>query len=280
MSAPGPLRLRPLEIGDILDETFRMYRRHFVLFAGVSVAFAIPLAALAGYGFFSLFNNVFNQAAGGTPTDVTQTTNALVGLGIGYVVVLAIQPLQYGAIIYVICESALGRPVTIGGIVRAALRKYVHVLGFVFLALLMAVAFCLFPLWIWILVGWIALLPAMFVENLGLGGAMGRSWRLVQGRWWRTFLVVLLIVILNYVVTLALDAFLYLGQTLLSVVVSPYLALTLYEVGAIVIQGLTIPVLLIAIVLLYFDLRVRKEAIDLFQIAGRISPALPAAPPA
>ncbi|HKB28868.1 MAG TPA: glycerophosphoryl diester phosphodiesterase membrane domain-containing protein, partial [Candidatus Limnocylindrales bacterium] len=152
--------------------------------------------------------------------------------------------------------------------------------GYLFLIFLMGIAFCIFPLWIWILVGWVAVLPVMFVENTGLVAAMGRSWRLVQGRWWRTFLVVLLIVILNYVVTLALDAFLYLGQTLLSVVVSPYLALTLYEVGAIVIQGLTIPVLLIAIVLLYFDLRVRKEAIDLFQIAGRISPALPAAPPA
>jgi len=47
VSAPVPLRLRPLEIGDVLDETFRMYRRHFLLLAGVSVIFSIPLAALS-----------------------------------------------------------------------------------------------------------------------------------------------------------------------------------------------------------------------------------------
>ena len=48
MSVSAPLRLRPLEIGDLLDETFRMYRRHFLLFAGISVILAIPAAALYG----------------------------------------------------------------------------------------------------------------------------------------------------------------------------------------------------------------------------------------
>ena len=46
MSAPAPLRLRPLEVGDLLDETFRMYRRHFFLFAGISVILSIPLWVL------------------------------------------------------------------------------------------------------------------------------------------------------------------------------------------------------------------------------------------
>src|SRR5207247_5759553 len=50
VSVSVPLRLRPLEIGDLLDETFRMYRRHFLLFAGVSAILAIPSAALYGLG--------------------------------------------------------------------------------------------------------------------------------------------------------------------------------------------------------------------------------------
>src|SRR5713101_4488493 len=48
VSVSIPLRLRPLEIGDLLDETFRMYRRHFLLFAGISVILAVPSAALFG----------------------------------------------------------------------------------------------------------------------------------------------------------------------------------------------------------------------------------------
>ena len=51
MSVSVPLRLRPLEIGDMLDETFRMYRRHFLLFAGISLLLAVPSAALYGLAF-------------------------------------------------------------------------------------------------------------------------------------------------------------------------------------------------------------------------------------
>ena len=63
MSAPTPLRLRPLEVGDLLDETFRIYRRHFLLFAGISVILAIPSAGLQGYGFFTFFNYIVSSAS-------------------------------------------------------------------------------------------------------------------------------------------------------------------------------------------------------------------------
>ena len=271
VSVPVPLRLRPLEIGDVLDETFRIYRRNFLVIAGVSVAFAIPFAALAGYGFGSLFTNLLNQAASGNPADFSSVSGGLVGLGLGYLVNIALQPLQVGAVTYVVSESALGHAVTIRGVLRAAVRRYLHVLGLVLLILAMSIAFCVFPLWIWILVGWVAVLPAIFIENLGLGAAMSRSWRLVRGMWWRTFFVLLLVGLVWYVVTIALGGFFYLGQALLSIVVSPYIALSIYEAAVILVQGLTVPILLIAIVLLYFDLRVRKEGIDLFQMATQLA---------
>jgi hypothetical protein len=46
-------------------------------------------------------------------------------------------------------------------------------------------------------------------------------------------------------------------------------------VTAAIVDSLVFPVLQIAIVLIYFDLRVRKEGLDLFQQAQRISPPLP-----
>ncbi|HKB34658.1 MAG TPA: hypothetical protein VKF16_12420, partial [Candidatus Dormibacteraeota bacterium] len=61
MSATTPLRLRPLEIGDLLDETFRMYRRHFFLFAGLSVLLSIPSAGLSGFFSYALFNGLLQQ---------------------------------------------------------------------------------------------------------------------------------------------------------------------------------------------------------------------------
>jgi len=277
VSAPVPLRLRPLEIGDVLDETFRLYRRHFLLLAGISVAFSIPLAAFAGYGYSSLFSELFSQATSSNPTDFSTFAPALSAIAVGVVINFLVQPLLFGSVAFAVCESALGRPVTLRGVLAGALRKYPALFGYLFLIFLMGVGFCLLPLWIWILVGWAAVLPVIFVENTGLIPAMSRSWQLVQGRWWRTFFILLLVFVLNYVVSLALEAFLYLGQILLSLFLSPYLSLALYEAGVIVVSGLTIPILQIAIVLIYFDLRVRKEGLDLFQLAQRVA-ALPPAP--
>ncbi len=276
MSAPVPLRLRPLEIGDVLDETFRMYRRHFALFAGISVIFSIPLAALSGYGYFALFNFAATQATSSNPGDVNSLFASLSPLVAGVLVNVAVLPLLYGGVSYAVCQSAIGNPVTLWGALRGAFRRYFQVLLYYVLLGLMVVAFCLFPLWIWISVNWIVVLPAMFVENTGLFAAMGRSWRLVQGRWWRTFFILLLVFVLNYVVSLALGAFLYLGQVLLTILLSPYVALAIYEGAVVLVSALVNPVLLIAIVLIYFDLRIRKEALDLFQLAQQVTVSPPA----
>jgi len=218
VSAPVPLRLRPLEVGDVLDETFRIYRRHFFLFAGISVILAIPVAGLQGYGFFALFNSFFKTLNPGQTFDFNSLLPTLGVLAVGYVVSLFLSPFIYGVVIYAVCESAQGRPVTFWGALAGVLRRYFPILGYVFLFDLMALFFCLFPLWTWIAVGWIAVLPVMFVENVGLGAAMGRSWRLVEGRWWRTFLIVFLIFIIIYAVRFALGAFIALGQGLLQLV--------------------------------------------------------------
>jgi len=274
LSEPVPLRLRPLEIGDLLDETFRMYRRHFVLFAGISVLLSIPEAALSGYGYFALFNIVPTRA-GATP-DLAALTSALVTLAIAGVIFLALLPFSVGAVTYAACESALGRPVSPGGILRGISRRYFQLLGFwLLVGVMLYVGFCLIPLWIWIWVSWISVMPVMFVENASLGAAMGRSWRLVEGRWWRTFLIVLLIGILFTVVQTALSAFVALGEFLLTIVLSPFLVLAISQATGTLVSGLVNPVFQIAIVLVYFDLRVRREALDLFQLAQRL-PAPPA----
>jgi len=278
MSVSPPLRLRPLEIGDLLDETFRMYRRHFVLFAGISAILSIPSAALFAL-LLGSFSSVLQQS-NGTLTDVSFLTPLLAAFAAGFVISLVILPFTMGAVMYAACESSLGRPVTAGGVFFGVLRRYFPLLGYwtLFLvSLYLALALCVLPviLWIWIFVSWIAVTPAMFVENIGLGAAMGRSWRLVEGRWWRTFLILFLMVILWWVVQIALGAFLQLGQVLLQLFVSPFLAAAISAASGQIVGAVVNPILQIAIVLIYFDLRVRKEGMDLFQMAYRLS-----APPA
>jgi len=276
VSAPAPLRLRPLEVGDLLDETFRTYRRHFLLFAGMSVILAIPSAGLQGYSFFALLSNFLQPANAGQLPDFNNLVPSLVVLSIGYVVSLLLSPFSYGMVLYAACESALGHPVTVWGALRAVTRRYFALLGYLVLVGLMGVMFCLLPLWIWIWVGWVAVLPVMFIENAGLGAAMGRSWRLVQGRWWRTFLILLLVLLVWYFARVALEAFIGLANILIGVVVSSYVVLSVTQAAAIIVAALVNPIVQIAIVLLYFDLRVRREALDLFQLAQQVSASLPA----
>ena len=282
LASTAPLRLRPLEIGDLLDETFRMYRRHFFLFAGISVILAIPSAALSAYSVFALLGKLlqsFNPEQTTeviAPVDVATLTSTLAILGAGVLVSLALAPFTYAAVVYAVCESALGHEVTLWGVLRGVWRRYWAIAGYVILMVLMWVAFCLFPLWIWIQVSWVAVMPLLFVENLGLGAAMGRSWRLVEGRWWRTFLILLLIFVLWYVVGIALGAVVQLASFLLQIVLSPVLSTAILSAVSELLQALATPILQIAIVLIYFDLRVRREGLDLFQLAQRVSAQLPA----
>jgi hypothetical protein len=51
--------------------------------------------------------------------------------------------------------------------------------------------------------------------------------------------------------------------------------LAITQATNVIIDSLVNPVLQIAIVLIYFDLRVRREALDLFQLAQRVSAAAP-----
>ena len=274
MNAPAPLRLRPLEIGDLLDETFRMYRRNFVLFAGISVIVSIPSSALLGYG-YSLFGNILQQTTTGAAPDFSFLASSLPALAVGALVDVALVPFFYGAVIFAACEAAQGRPVSAGGIAAAVLRRYFPLLGYFLLIGLMAFVFCLIPLWTWIWVGWLVVVPAMFVEGCGLVQAMGRSWRLVEGRWWRTFLVIFLLFIIQYVARLALNAFIALAQYLLMIIAPSGLVLGIAGATQVIVDSLVNPILQIAIVLVYFDLRVRREGLDLFQLAQRIATPLP-----
>ena len=269
MSATTPLRLRPLEIGDLLDETFRMYRRHFFLFAGLSVLLSIPSAGLSGFFSYALLNGLLQQTNPGEAPNLNLTFlgPTLVAAVVVLLITLVLLPFFYGAVTFAACESALGRPVTAAGILSGVMRRYFQLLGYWLLIGLMAVLFCLLPLWIWIWVGWVAVMPIMFIENVGLGAAMGRSRRLVEGRWWRTFLVVFLIFIIIEAVRVALGAFIALGQGLLQLVLSPLVVVWISGATSVIVDSLVNPVFQIAIVLIYFDLRVRREALDLFQLA-------------
>ena len=279
MSVSIPLRLRPLEIGDLLDETFRMYRRHFLLFAAISVILAIPSAAIYALAFGWLTQGLQQTSS---TADLGPVMGFLIGIVAALIVTFLFLPFSHSAITYAACESSLGRPVTAGGVVGGVGRRYLPLFGYWLLfnnfTASLALILCIAPfiLWLWVFVMWVAVTPAMFVENIGLAAAVSRSRQLVEGRWWRTFLILFLTYVLYEVVAIALGAFSNLMQLLLSIVVSQFIASAIALATGQIITALLAPIPQIVFVLIYFDLRVRREALDLFQMAHRLAAPSPA----
>src|ERR1700694_4813869 len=123
-----------------------MYRRHFFLFAGISVILTIPTAAMTGFVFYTLFGSFLQSINSNQTPDLSLLTPSLLALGVALLVAFVLYPFSAGAVVYAACESALGHPVTLWGVLRGISRRYFPIAGYLVLLFLMGVMFCLFPL--------------------------------------------------------------------------------------------------------------------------------------
>ncbi|GAA1083219.1 glycerophosphoryl diester phosphodiesterase membrane domain-containing protein [Nocardiopsis metallicus] len=119
-------------------------------------------------------------------------------------------------------------------------------------------------LWIWIRLYYA--MPLVVLERLGPFQAIARSWRLSQGAWWRTFGYWLLALLIVFVVNLILG--LPFG-VVLGFDVLPYgdygvvVTAVISYVITVLVYALTQPFLAGVNTLLYLDLRMRREGLDL-----------------
>lgn len=123
-------------------------------------------------------------------------------------------------------------------------------------------------LFAWILVRIYFAMPAIVLERLKVGQALGRSWRLTRGSWWRLFGIILLANILVGIISNLLSmpfgvaafipAILADGEVWTAV-----LGGAMIYIGDVLIYSITTPFLVGVTTLLYVDLRMRREALDL-----------------
>jgi hypothetical protein len=153
-----------------------------------------------------------------------------------------------------------------GLVIVAVVLFLIPVLGF------LVALFGIFPLAIFIFIRWSVALPAMYAEGTGSRGALGRSWTLVQGNWWRVFAILFFAGILVTILASALGF-------ALGIVAFVIPGLGADARGAVSVVAQTVasaaisPVSAVITTLIYYDLRVRKEAADLDQLA--LGAALP-----
>ena len=103
-----------------------------------------------------------------------------------------------------------------------------------------------------------------------MGTALDRTWRLTDRAFWRTFAILLLSYVLAQALQYALGAlFLALAFVVpgLPIEIRIFLVVAVVTLMAQIVQ----PLFSIAVTLLYFDLRVRREAFDLEVMAYQLS---------
>src|SRR5262249_18531053 len=149
---------------------------------------------------------------------------------------------------------------------------WVTVLGW--LLVLLAALLCLLP-GVYLYTCYVIAVPVLLTEDLRGRKALKRARALVRGRWWKVFVIVLLGTILTRIVSFALSG---LGSVVVASghdvnTVSGFLAS--FITGTIA-STLTIPFTAAFVTVIYFDLRVRKEAFDLQLLAHQIGVDPPA----
>lgn len=247
--------LRPLRLGEILDRTFSLYRRYFLLFIGIS---GIPRLLSLAVGFVQLWSHP------GRPYRFGALDFGLMLLS--FIVAVVVYLLAQGGTVVAVSEIYLGRTTSIATALRRAWEELGTLFGVVTLNGLATGAALLAFLIPGIYVGCrlLVCVPAALIEGRTPGASLGRSWNLTQGYAGRSFVIVVIytvitlgVIALVQVPMLALVASARFNADLQRI----YLALNqVVMVGAGVLIA---PIFLISAAVFYFDLRVRKEAFDL-----------------
>jgi hypothetical protein len=269
-----------LSAGDIVDEAIGLYRRNFRLFLSIGAVVLVPagvvqliLALLAGEAGMSIF----------TISSLLWWILSILVSFVAYVGVIS-------AMAIAASERWLDRPLTVGDAFRRVSDRLGELVGLVLLygavVIGLSVTIIGLPFAIYLFVAWLLSVQILLVEQTGIRTALSRSRELVSGHWWRVIGIAILLAIIQAIIS----AFFTLPATIFGfgsvfsdptdTDVSP-LVIALDSIGTTAGQIVVGPIAYCAYILLYYDLRVRKEGLDIelaAQSLGLIDPT-PASQP-
>jgi hypothetical protein len=260
MDAASTARFEPMTTGALLDRAFRLYTGNFSLMLGITAGAYVP---------FYLIMLALESSIGGNLQFGIVGLSALLFQVIFMIFWASVAfPIASGATTYAISERYLGNEVTIGDALRRGLRHYwplsiaqitatIRVLiGFVLLIV---------PGILWML-SYSLIVPAILIEGQRAIPSLRRSSELVRGHRGKVFWVLLIVNLLQAVlaggVGMITDVFFSAAAgsaAILSTAVGNLLSIFLTPLG------------IIAAILLYYDMRIRKEGFDLEMLSRALA---------
>ena len=270
-----PTQLRPLGIGEVLDVALKIVWRNAGTLIRVVVFVVFPVQVISALVTASAAPSRLNTGTGTFGGSGTLSGNEVGAVVAAVVVVLVLSllsaTLASGACFRAVASAYLGERTGWRQSLGYALRHVHSLLWVTFLSALVAglgLIACVVPgVYLW--VGFSVAVPVLLTEGTRGRKALGRSRALVQGFWWRAFAIA----ILGYLLTGLLSGVisgLVVGVTTVSSGEATLAGIVVSIVSGTVSKVLTTPFVAAFITVLYFDLRVRKEAFDLQLLAQRI----------
>ena len=264
MRGDRPFAMQPMGVGEILDAAIKLYRSRWKSLMAIVAIALVPLTFLQVFLTRRLGSPFADPVATRGDLDSVMITS-LVLTGIQ---VLVITPFLTAAVARASADVYLGHPVLVGSTFRFAVSRIHSILWISILSILAA----LLGFLLLIIPGIIVLVRFFFgptvlvVEGKKGSAALGRSWRLAKGHFWK--------IVGTYILASIMAGFV---ETILAVPGALAFAAIgpagwpVYAVAVSVAAILTTPFTTLIAVLLYFDLRIRKEAFDLEVMAHELS---------
>ena len=277
---PGPdgggrrSALVPMELGDLLEKSLAVYRGNFRPFILISLAAHVPVFVL------TLLPGGDVQSA--ETTQAVEAAEAIAELGAILIatIALALVAGYFNTVLSAASVAAVGQYYVDGRIdpgycLRRAWYRIASLSGaYVGFALAMVGAGVLMfvlvgiPLFFYLLVVWFFFVECIVLERKKPMDSLWRSRDLVQGNFWRVFLIGIVYTLLAVGISVVAG----LADVLLSAI-SPILS-TLFVVA---VSALITPLLWIGRTLVYYDLRVRKEQYTMDDLASDMGLSPPSA---
>src|SRR5471032_1345354 len=259
--------LTPLTIGELLDRAFADYRRHFVLFAGIA---AIPGVFLLAVQLASVF---FKPAGSGA------VVTAIFWLAL-VTVALVTTMMAHGATVVAVSQIQLGRETDIGAAftsIRPRIGELIVLSLNIGVRVMVGTLLLIVP-GILLALRYSLAIPVAVLEQCGVSDSLSRSATLTKGHRGRILLIYVLLLIAGMLWPLLSVLVLRVTFSAVQAGQTPVWAQIVLQFGSFINQSLIAPILTIALTLVYYDERVRKEAFDLEHMMRQLDDAVPGAP--
>jgi hypothetical protein len=268
------MALRPRRVGEILDASIKLYIRNARTLIGAAAVAVIPLQLLSGLVLLSVYDrgdeiptgysNVFKAVPA---ADASARAGAS---AISTLVSILTVAFVSAACVHAVSSAYLDHPLSIGESLRFGARRLLPLLGMLIVLYIgLGIAFVLLIIpGIWLYATWGVAAPALLIEHLGPLSALGRSSRLVRGRWWATAGVLLVAFLMTTIGASIVSGIL----TAIALTSNPSIGFAvLISVLSAIVSGLIVqPFQATVVTVLYYDLRVRREGYDLHVLAEQL----------